>query len=46
LLLTPEERRPLGRNMHRWEDNVKIYIKDANWEDVEWILLAEDRDQW
>jgi hypothetical protein len=24
----PEERRPLGRPRHRWEDNIKINLKE------------------
>jgi hypothetical protein len=29
----------------RWEDNIKIYLKEIEWEGVHWIHLAQDRDQ-
>jgi hypothetical protein len=32
--------------IHRWEDNIKINLKETEWEDVSWIHLAQDRDQW
>jgi hypothetical protein len=28
----PEARRPLGRLMHRWEDNIKMDLQDVGWE--------------
>jgi hypothetical protein len=37
---------PLGRPTCRWEDNIKIDLKEIGWEDVEWINLSQDRDQW
>jgi hypothetical protein len=42
LLGKSERKRPLGRPRHRWEDNTG---KDL-WEGVDWIHLAQDRDQW
>jgi len=36
--------RPLRR--HRWGDNIRIDIKDVEWEGMECINLAQDRDQW
>jgi len=30
----------------REENNIKIDLRDKEWEDVEWIHLAEDRDYW
>jgi hypothetical protein len=34
-----EGKRPLGRNIHRWEDNIKLVY-------VDWIRLAQDREEW
>jgi hypothetical protein len=31
---------------HRWEDNIKMDLKDMRWEGVGWINLALDRDHW
>jgi hypothetical protein len=42
----PEGKRPLERSRRRWEDNVKIELKEMGWGGMDWIDLAEDRDQW
>jgi ribosome biogenesis protein Nip4 len=41
-----EARRPLGRPKRRWEDNIKIELREIGFGDVNWIHLAEDRDRW
>jgi len=41
----PEERRSLGRPINRREDNVIMDIREILWEGVEWIHVAQDRDQ-
>jgi hypothetical protein len=46
LVGNPEGRRPLGRPRHRWVDNIKIDLREIGWEDMDWIDLAQDRDQW
>jgi hypothetical protein len=46
LLGKPEGKRPLGRPMHRWEDGMKMDLREIGWEVVEWIRLAQDRDRW
>jgi hypothetical protein len=42
----PEGRRPLGRPMHRWEDNIKMDLREIGFGDVDWIHRAQDRDRW
>jgi hypothetical protein len=42
----PDEKRPLGRPRRKWEDNIKIDFREIGWEVVDWIHLAQDRDQW
>jgi len=42
----PERKRLLGRPRHRWEDNMGMDLKEIGWEGVDWIHLAQDRDQW
>jgi hypothetical protein len=42
----PEEKRPLGRPRHRWEDNIKMDLQESGYGGVDWIDLAEDRDRW
>jgi hypothetical protein len=42
----PEGRRPLGRPGRRWEDSIKMDLKEIGFGDVDWIHLAQDRDRW
>jgi hypothetical protein len=42
----PEGRRPLGRPRRRWEDNMKMDLREIGFGDVDWIYLARDRDTW
>ncbi|KAJ4441026.1 hypothetical protein ANN_10875 [Periplaneta americana] len=42
----PEEIRPLGRPRRRWEDNIKMDLREVGYDDRDWINLAQDRDQW
>jgi hypothetical protein len=42
----PEGRRPLGRPRRRWEDNVKMDLRETEFGDVDWIHWAQDRDRW
>jgi len=42
----PEEKRPLGRPRHIWEDNIKIDLQEVGSEGMDWIDLAHDRDRW
>jgi hypothetical protein len=39
----PEGKRSLGRPRHRWEDNIRVDIKEIWWDGVDWIHLAQDR---
>jgi hypothetical protein len=41
-----EGRRPLGRPRRRWEDNIKMDLREIVFGDVDWINLAQDRDRW
>ena len=40
-----EEKRPLGRLRHRWEDNIKMDLKEVGSDARNWMDLAQDRDQ-
>jgi hypothetical protein len=42
----PEGRRPLGRPRRRWEDNIKMVLRERGFGDVDWIRWAQDRDRW
>jgi hypothetical protein len=41
-----EGKRPLGRPRRRWVNNIKIDFREIEWDGVDWIDLAQDRDQW
>jgi hypothetical protein len=34
-----EEKRPLGRPSHKWEDNIKLNLKEIGWDSMDWIDL-------
>jgi len=40
----PEGKRPLGSSRHRWEDNIKMGLQEVGCGGVDWIELAQDRD--
>jgi hypothetical protein len=42
----PEGKRPLGRPRRRWEDSIKMDHREIEWVGMDWIDLAQDRDQW
>jgi hypothetical protein len=46
LVGNPEGKRPLGRPRRKWEDNIKLDIREIGRGGVDWIDLAQDRDKW
>jgi hypothetical protein len=41
----PEGKRPLGRPRRRWVDNIKMDLREIGWVGMNWIDLAQNRDQ-
>jgi hypothetical protein len=41
-----EGKRPLGRLRHRWEDNIKLDLREIGIDGVDCFQLAQDRVQW
>jgi hypothetical protein len=41
----PEGKRPLGRPKRRWENNIEKNLREIGWGGMNWINLAQDRDQ-
>jgi hypothetical protein len=39
----PEDRRPLGRPRRRWEDNIKLDLREIGIDGVNWIQLIRDK---
>jgi hypothetical protein len=42
----PEGKRPLGRPRRRWEDGIKMDLREIGLGGVDWIRLAQDRGRW
>jgi hypothetical protein len=42
----PEGRRPLGRPRRRWEDNIRMGLREVGCGCLDWMELAQDRDRW
>jgi hypothetical protein len=41
-----ERKRPLGRPRRRWEDNIKMDLREIGIDVANWIRLAQDRVKW
>jgi hypothetical protein len=42
----PEGKRPLGRRRHRWENDIKMDLRELSWGGKGLIHLAQDQKQW
>jgi hypothetical protein len=42
----PEGKKTFVRPRRRWEDGIRIYLRDICWGSVDCIQLAQDRDRW
>jgi hypothetical protein len=42
----PEGKGPLGRPRRRLVDNIRMYLGEVGWGDVDWTGLAKDRNRW
>jgi hypothetical protein len=42
----PEGKRRLGRPRRRWEDGIRMNLKEIGLGSVDWIRLSQDRDRW
>jgi hypothetical protein len=45
-VVKPEGNKPLEREGRRWVDNIKMDLREIGWDDMDWIDLAQYRDQW
>jgi hypothetical protein len=39
-------KRPLERPRRRWEDSIKMELRELGWESTDWIDLAQDMNRW
>jgi hypothetical protein len=44
LVEKPGRRRSFGRSNSRWDDNIKMYLREVEWCGMDWIDLAQDRE--
>ena len=42
----PEGKRSLGRPRRIWEDNIKMDLQEVGCGDMDWLVMAQDRDRW
>jgi hypothetical protein len=42
----PEGMRPLGTPICRWEDYIKMNLREIGWEGGDWIYLPQEMDLW
>jgi hypothetical protein len=38
--------KPKGRPRGRWEDGIRVHLREIDWGSVDWIQLAQDRNRW
>ena len=43
---TPAEKRPLGRPKRRWEDNIRMDLKEIGISTRDWVDTAKGKDYW
>jgi len=46
LVVKAEGKKPFGWPKRRWEDNIRLDLRETGWGVVDWIHLAQDRDRW
>jgi hypothetical protein len=46
LMGRPEGKTPLGKPRRKWEDGIRMDLREIGWVSVDWIQLAQDRDWW
>jgi len=42
----PEGKGPFGRRRRRWENNIRMDLGEIGWKVVDWMHLAQGKDQW
>jgi hypothetical protein len=46
LIGKPEGKRPLGGPRRRWENGIRMDLREIGWGSADWIQLAQNRDRW
>jgi hypothetical protein len=45
ILVGKPKGRPCGRRRCRWEDNIKLDLRETGWDGMDWTDLGQDRGQ-
>jgi hypothetical protein len=45
LVITTEGKTQCGRPTCKWKDNIKMFLRESMWDGMDWIHLAQNRDQ-
>jgi hypothetical protein len=43
LVKKPEWKKQFGRPRHRWEDNIRMDLREIGWKGMDWMHLVQDR---
>jgi hypothetical protein len=46
LIRKPEGKKQLERPRHRWENNIKMDLREIRWQGVNWTDMNQDSDWW
>jgi ribosome biogenesis protein Nip4 len=46
LVRNSEGKIPFRRLRHWWENNIRMHLREIGCEVIDWLHLAQDRDQW
>jgi len=46
LVRMPEGKGLLSIPRYKWEDNIRLDLREKRWEGADWMHLAQDRNQW
>jgi hypothetical protein len=46
LVRKPKGETSLERRRCRWEDNIKMDLREVEWGAMDWIILAQDLERW
>jgi len=46
LVEKPEGKSQHGKSRHRWDNNIRMDFREIEWQGINWIHVAQDRDWW
>jgi hypothetical protein len=46
LVVKSDRKRTLERRRSRWEDNIRLDVREIGWKGVNWIYLVQERHRW